>query len=126
MKYIKQISIILGVCLIAELLEHLIPLPIAASIYCLVLMLAALMTKVIKLKDVEDVADFLTGNMAIMFIPATVGIMDSVDEMKKMFVPLVVISVVTTLLIMSVTGWVTQAIMRKKGNKDKEGGASNE
>ena len=126
MKYIKQISIILGVCLIAELLEHLIPLPIAASIYGLVLMLAALMTKVIKLKDVEDVADFLTGNMAIMFIPATVGIMDSVDEMKKMFVPLVVISVVTTLLIMSVTGWVTQAIMRKKGNKDKEGGASNE
>ena len=84
------------------------------------------MTKVIKLKDVEDVADFLTGNMAIMFIPATVGIMDSVDEMKKMFVPLVVISVVTTLLIMSVTGWVTQAIMRKKGNKEKEGGASNE
>ena len=126
MKYIKQICIILGVCLIAELLEHLIPLPIAASIYGLVLMLAALMTKVIKLKDVEDVADFLTGNMAIMFIPATVGIMDSVDEMKKMFVPLVVISVVTTLLIMSVTGWVTQAIMRKKGNKEKEGGASNE
>lgn len=126
MKYIKQISIILGVCFIAELLEHLIPLPIAASIYGLVLMLAALMTKVIKLADVEDVADFLTGNMAIMFIPATVGIMDSVDEMKKMFVPFVVISVVTTLLIMSVTGWVTQAIMRKKGKNDKEGGASNE
>ena len=126
MKYIKQISIILGVCFIAELLEHLIPLPIAASIYGLVLMLAALMTKVIKLADVEDVADFLTGNMAIMFIPATVGIMDSVDEMKKMFVPLVVISVVTTLLIMSVTGWVTQTIMRKKGKNDKEGGASND
>ena len=122
MKYIKQTSIILGICFVAELLEHLIPLPVAASIYGLIIMLAALMTKVIKLEDVEDVADFLTGNLAIMFIPATVGIMDSVDEMKKMFIPLVVISVVTTLLIMSVTGWVAQAIMRRKGNKNKEGG----
>ena len=124
MKYIKQTSIILGICFVAELLEYLIPLPVAASIYGLIIMLAALMTKVIKLEDVEDVADFLTGNLAIMFIPATVGIMDSVDEMKKMFIPLVVISVVTTLLIMSVTGWVAQAIMRRKGNKNKEGGES--
>ena len=124
MKYIKQTSIILGICFVSELLEHLIPLPVAASIYGLIIMLAALMTKVIKLEDVEDVADFLTGNLAIMFIPATVGIMDSVDEMRKMFIPLVVISVVTTLLIMSVTGWVAQAIMRRKGNKKEKGGES--
>ena len=126
MKYIKQICIILGICFIAELLEYLIPLPVAASIYGLVIMLAALMTKVIKLEDVEDVADFLTGNLAIMFIPATVGIMDSVDEMKKMFIPLVVISVVSTLLIMSVTGWVAQAIMKKTSKKKVEGGAAND
>ena len=126
MKYIKQICIILSICLLAELMERLLPLPVAASMYGLVLMLLALMTKVVKLKDVEDVADFLTGNLAIMFVPPIVGVMASIDEMKKMLVPLFVISIVTTLLIMSVTGWVTQAIMRKKGNKEKEGGASNE
>ena len=96
-KYIKQISIILAICLIAELMEYLIPLPIAASIYGLVLMLIALITKIIPLKEVEGVADFLTENMAIMFIPPTVGIMASVEEMKAMLVPLVVISVVSTL-----------------------------
>ena len=127
MKYIKQICIILGVCFIAELLEYLIPLPVAASIYGLVLMLAALMTKVIKLKDVEDVSDFLTGNMAIMFIPATVGIMASVEEMKKMLIPLIIITVLTTLLVMSVTGWVTQWIIRRrKEEKKEEGGVANE
>lgn len=127
MKYIKQICIILGVCFIAELLEYLIPLPVAASIYGLLLMLAALMTKVIKLKDVEDVSDFLTGNMAIMFIPATVGIMASVEEMKKMLIPLIVISVVSTFLVMSVTGWVTQWIIRKRrDSKKEEGGAQHE
>ncbi len=113
-KYIKQICIILAICLIAELMEYLIPLPIAASIYGLVLMLIALVTKIIPLKEVEGVADFLTENMAIMFIPPTVGIMASVEEMKAMLAPLVVISVVSTLLIMAVTGWVTQMIIRRK------------
>ena len=127
MKYIKQICVILGVCFVAELLEYLIPLPVAASIYGLVLMLVALMTKVIKLKDVENVSDFLTGNMAIMFIPATVGIMSSVEEIKKMMIPLIVISVISTLLVMSVTGWVTQWIIRKqKDEKKAKGGAGNE
>ena len=118
MKYIKQICIILSICLLAELMERLLPLPVAASIYGLVLMLLALMTKVVKLTDVEDVADFLTGNMAIMFVPPVVGVMACVDEMKKMLVPLFVISIVTTLLIMSVTGWATQGIM--KGRKKTE------
>ncbi len=119
MKYIKQICIILGICLIAELLEYLIPLPIAASIYGLLLMLTALITKTIPLKEVEGVADFLTENMTIMFIPATVGIMACVDDMKKMLVPLVVISAVSTFLIMSVSGWVSQMIIRRK-NQSKE------
>lgn len=124
MKYIKQIWIILGVCFIAELLEYLIPLPVAASIYGLLLMLAALMTKVIKLKDVENVSDFLTENMAIMFIPATVGIMASVEEMKKMLIPLIVILVLSTFLVMSVTGWVTQWIIGKREEEKKEEGSA--
>ena len=116
-KYIKQICIILVICLIAEAMEYLIPLPIAASMYGLVLMLIALTTKIIPLKEVENVSDFLTENLSIMFIPPTVGIMASVEEIKQMFVPLVVISVVSTLLIMTVTGRVAQAIIRRKGKQ---------
>lgn len=118
-KYIKQICIILVICLLAEIMEYLIPLPIAASIYGLVLMLIALSTKIIPLKEVEGVSDFLTDNLAVMFIPPTVGIMASVEEIKQMLVPLVVISVVSTLLIMSVTGWVTQAIIRRKKSAER-------
>ncbi len=113
-KYIKQICIILGICLLAELMEYWIPLPIAASIYGLVLMLIALITKIVPLEEVEDVADFLTGNIAVMFIPPTVGIMASVEEIKRILVPLLVICISTTLLIMGVTGLVSQAIIRKK------------
>ena len=59
MKYVKQFSIILGISFLAELLEILIPLPIAASVYGLVIMLVGLITKLIPLEKVETAADFL-------------------------------------------------------------------
>lgn len=112
MKFIKQLSIILTISLIAELMEYLIPLPVAASMYGLVLMLVGLITKIIPLEKVEGAADFLVEILPIMFIPPTVGIMTSVEALKEMLVPLCVISVISTVLIMAVTGRVAQRIIR--------------
>lgn len=117
MKFIGQLSIILTISLIAELMEYLIPLPVAASIYGLILMLAGLISGVIPLKKVEGAADFLVEIMPILFIPPTVGIMTSVEALKDMLIPLGVISVLTTILIMTVTGRVSQRILRHSGRK---------
>ena len=92
MKYVKQFSIILGISFLAELLEILIPFPIAASVYGLVIMLVGLITKLIPLEKVETAADFLVDAMSIMFVPATVGIMASVDALKEMLLPICVIT----------------------------------
>lgn len=113
MKYIKQLSIILLVSFIAEMMEYLIPLPVAASVYGLVLMLIGLVTHIIPLEKVEGVADYLVSIMAIMFIPPTVGIITAVEELQQMMIPLLVISVVSTILIMVITGRVAQAILRR-------------
>lgn len=117
MKYVKQLSIILGISFLAELLEILIPLPIAASVYGLVIMLVGLITKLIPLEKVETAADFLVDAMSIMFVPATVGIMASVDALKEMLLPICVITVVSTVLIMIVTGRVSQHIIRGQKTK---------
>ena len=117
MKFIKQLAVILTVSLIAELMEYLIPLPVAASMYGLVLMLVGLITKIIPLEKVEGAADFLVEILPIMFIPPTVGIMTSVDMLKEMLVPLCVISVVSTILIMAVTGRVSQGIIRRNNRR---------
>ena len=110
MKFVKQLLIILSISFIAEIMEYFIPLPVAASIYGLVLMLIGLMTGLIPLKEVEDAADFLVEIMPIMFIPATVGIMTSIEALKQ---PLCVISIVSTVLVFGVTGRVTQGIIRR-------------
>ena len=117
MKYVKQLSIILGISFLAELLEILIPLPIAASVYGLVIMLVGLITKLIPLEKVETAADFLVDAMSIMFVPATVGIMASVDALKEMLLPICVITIVSTVLIMIVTGRVSQHIIRGQRTK---------
>ena len=113
MKYVKQFSIILGISFLAELLEILIPLPIAASVYGLVIMLVGLITKLIPLEKVETAADFLVDAMSIMFV----GIMASVNALKEMLLPICVITVVSTVLIMIVTGRVSQHIIRGQKNK---------
>lgn len=119
MKFIKQLSIIMVISFMAELMELLIPLPIAASVYGLVLMLIGLITKIIPLEKVEGAADFLIEIMPILFVPPTVSLIANVEALKQMLVPLFVISIVTTILIMVVTGRVTQGIMRHDGRRNR-------
>ena len=122
MKFMKQLAIIMVISFIAEIMEVLIPLPIAASVYGLVLMLIGLVTKIIPLEKVEGAADFLIEIMPILFVPPTVSLIANVEALKQMLVPLFVVSIVTTVLIMAVTGRVTQGIMRHDGkNQDSIG-----
>ena len=69
MKFIKQFSIILLITFLGELLHILIPLPIPASVYGLVLMLIALRSGLVKVEHVKETAVFLIEIMPVMFIP---------------------------------------------------------
>ena len=119
MKLLYQFGIILGMSFLGEVLHALIPLPIPASIYGLVLMLVCLGTKVIKLSQVKIAADFLIDIMPPMFIPAAVGIVVVWADLQEILVPVVVITVVSTIVVMACTGKISQAVIRakKKGEK---------
>ena len=111
MKYFKQFGIILTVSFLGEVLHAVLPLPVPASIYGLVLMLIALMTGIIPLAKVRDAGNFLIEIMPLMFIPAGVGLMTSWGALKPILVPVIVILVATTILAMGIGGRVTQSIM---------------
>ena len=112
MKFLRQFLLIILFSLIGELLHALIPLPIPASIYGLVLLFVALMTGLVKLSHVKETAKFLIEIMPIMFVPAGVGLMESWGEFQAMLVPILVILIVSTVLVMGVSGQVTQTIIR--------------
>ena len=107
------IGIILIVSLVGELLNYFLPLPVPASIYGLVLMFLCLMLGVIKLSDVHDTACFLIEIMPLMFIPAATGLMTSWGIIRAKLFAYLAIAVITTVLVMVVSGRVTQFFLRR-------------
>lgn len=121
MRYLKQFTIILFISFLGELLHWLIPLPVPASIYGLLLMLGALCTGVVKLSSVRESGKFLIDIMPVMFIPASVGLLDSWGVLKPIWIPVAVITLVSTVVVMAVSGLVAQVVIRrsrKAGKKD--------
>ncbi len=121
MKYIRQFLIVLLFCFLGELLKYLIPLPIPTSIYGLVLMLTALLTGILKVDQVDETAVFLIDIMPVMFIPAGVGLLTSIEALRPNLAAIIVITVLTTVFVMGITGITAQFVMeRKKDKADKE------
>ena len=57
--------------------------------------------------------------MPIMFIPAAVGLISSWDVLKAHWLSYLTVTLVSTILVMAVSGLVTQAVIGKggKGNE---------
>ncbi len=124
MKYIRQFGIILFLSLVGEIIHLLVPLPVPASIYGLILMLIGLKTKIIPVKAVLEVSTFLIEIMPLMFIPAAVGLLDSWRKLRPILIPFIVITLLSTVVVMAVTGKVTQFFIKtdrkRKVQKDEQ------
>ncbi|MCD8234583.1 MAG: CidA/LrgA family protein [Cloacibacillus porcorum] len=118
MKYAKQIFIIFLVTMLGELLNFLLPLPVPAGVYGLFILLAALCSGRVKLPDVERFGGFLLEAMPMMFIPAAVGLLEQFSEIRAIFMPLVLIVVVSTVVVMAATGKAAELVIRAKRERE--------
>lgn len=114
MKYVFQFLIIIAFSFVGELLHFLIPLPVPASIYGIVLLFTALEKRWLKVKDIRETSGFLIAVMPVMFIPAAVGLMDSWGVIASKWPQYIVITVATTFFVMAVSGYFTQLLIRKR------------
>ena len=121
MKYVRQFLIILFFSFIGELLKFLIPLTIPASIYGLVLMFLTLQFKVLKIDSVKETAKFLVEIMPVMFIPAGVELLTSWSSLQQILIPIVVITIISTVVVMAVAGKVTDSMLQLKKKKKERG-----
>ena len=101
-----------------EGLNFLIPAPVPASIYAMVILFVCLCTKIIKLEAVKDAGMFLIEIM--LFIPAGVGLMKSWGVLKPLIIPVVVITVISLIAVMAVSGRVSQKIIKAQEKKSSE------
>jgi holin-like protein len=122
MSLLFQFGWILLVCFLAEVLADVVPLPIPASVYGRVLMLAALGLKLIKVEQVKKASSFLVGILPILFLVPAVGIMSLWAELKAFLLPCLLAAVPVTVLVMAASGLVTQRVQRlgkKKGGESR-------
>ena len=124
MKIIKQLFWIFLLSLLGEgvsiLISNFVAIP--GSVIGMILLFIALHFGWIKLSQVDEVGTWLTDNMAILFVPAGVGLMTNFELLGDVWFQLLIIMVVTVSIMMCFVGTLVQKIMGKAGQKVKKTG----
>ena len=94
-----------------------VPLPVPASIYGLIIMLVMLLTGVLRISSIRETSAFLIDIMPVMFIPAATGLMTSWGIIKSRIWVYLIITVVSLAAVMIVSGRVTQRVIRTEAKK---------
>ena len=117
MKLYVQFMIIVLLAFIGEGISTYFQLPIPGSILGLILLFLALEFKLLRLRHVNAVGNFLLANMTILFLPADVGIMDRYEVIAPFLGPIVLIIVGAIVLNIVVIALVVNYVKnRYEGN----------
>ena len=114
MKYLTQFFWILLFCALGEVLAAVIPFPIPAAIYGLVLLFLALSLKILKIEQVADAAHYLISIMGVFFVSPVVNILAYWGVIAPNVGAICVILLVTTVLVFGVAGRLTQSLGGRK------------
>ena len=88
-----------------------LPLPVPASVYGLVLLLLALNFRLIRLEDVKEVGVFLTGIFPLLFVPAAAGVMELWAEMGEMLLPIIIAIIPIIILYMTCQKYIIEGVV---------------
>lgn len=118
-----QLSVIFACLALGELVVWLTGIPVPSSIIGMLLLTTALQCRIILLRHVEGVADFLVKNLGFFFVPAGVGLMEYFDLLRAEWFPIVGAATVSTIVVLAVTGWfhqMSRKIITRHGQSDRK------
>lgn len=114
---IRQCAILFGCLAAGELLVYLTGIKLPSSIIGMLLLTTLLKLGWVKLEWVKGVSDFLIANLGFFFVPPGVALMLYFNIIKAQFVPIMVATIVSTALVLVVTGWTHQWVRSKSSKK---------
>ncbi len=119
MKYLYQAGIIFLFTFLGEALTALIPLPIPAAIWGLLLMFAALCTKLIRVQQIRECSAFLTALLPALFVAPAVNLMDQAKALLGSLPRVIAIVLISTAVTLLAAGRVTQALIKREKGEEK-------
>lgn len=110
---LRGFAVLLSCQLLGELVVRAGDWPMPGNVVGMGFLLAALMFGVVQLEWVSEAAELLLTHMALLFVPAGVGVMLYFDLLTHEWLPILVATVVSTFVVMFVTGHLTQRLDRR-------------
>lgn len=112
-----ELAIIFFICFLGEALVKLLPFNFSASVLSMLILLVLLVIRAVKLDNIYASAQFFTSNMAVLFIPYGVKVLQYVDVIKENILLFVLIVLVTTPVVYGVTALTAQLVMKLQGKE---------
>ena len=109
-KLMVQIAIVFGVCLLGEAVAQYMPVPFPASVPAMLLLLVLLMAGMLRVEHVQQTTDFVLKSMPFFFIPASVGVMEYFDVLRRCLLPLLAVCFITTIATFFATSFTVRAV----------------
>ena len=122
MKLYVQLTLIFTISLIGEIISDGLHLPIPGSMIGLLILFLLLQFKLLRMRHVNMVGNFLLANMTILFLPPAVGIMDKFHVIAPYLLPIILIILGAIVLNVIVIALVVQFIKQHFEGDYEEGG----
>lgn len=117
---IRGFAVLLSFQLLGELATRGFGWPVPGNVVGMALLLVALMLGLVRLEWVTEAAELLLTHMALLFVPVGVAVMLYFDVIAREWLPIVAATVLSTFVVIAVTGHVTQGLAKEP--RDGEGG----
>ena len=119
---VRQCFILFGCLALGELVVMVTGLKLPASIIGMLLLTLLLQLRIVKLEWVRGLTDFLIANLGFFFVPPGVALMLYFDLIRAEIVPIVAATLLSTILVLLVTGHTHQVVSKvvDKLHKHKE------
>jgi len=114
-----ELAIIFAVCFLGDFIVSLLPFNFSASVLSMIILLVLLIVKAIKFENIKSSATFLTSNMAVLFIPYGVKVLQYLDVIKENLLLFIIIVCITTPIVYGGTATVAQLVIKlQKGDSE--------
>ncbi len=112
MKLLTQVVVLFGICLLGEAISIILPFAFPGTVISMILLFILLCCKFLKTDHIRSFSDFLLKNMALFLIPPGVGIISSLELLKKNILPFLLIVLISTVLTFAAAAYTVQGVIR--------------
>lgn len=113
-----QIAFLYVLSLLGGIIVEFLHVPLPGSIIGLIILLLLLHMKIVKKEYVADGAGFLLPILTLLFIPATVGVVNYPELLSWLGVSLLIITIISTIFSLGVTAKFAQKLEQTEREKE--------